>query len=292
MRRFIAFFTSCFMALSFSAHALAANITSNGGAELAPIKVSYELNTSETEEVYYVDVTWGSFENTYKTNDVKVWNPETLMYEIETGVPEWTCAKGANTVNITNHSNTEVTALVSYTPNPAYNGVVGSFDKGVISLDAPAEGSAYDSAPKDSATLTLSGTLDSSRGTSVEVGTVSISLVGEPAGTISFANSNVSYPIFKQADGIYFASFTALADTDEQDTYININGKTYYIAEEHDLKLEDDSCFCFRAGMTVKLDLSKPDIFKKKTELFAGRSYTLVLDFTDPQNPTATLNEN
>jgi len=290
MRRFIAFFTSCLMAFSFSANILAANITSNGGAELAPIKVSYELTTSDAEEVYYVDVTWGSFENTYKTNDVKVWNPETLMYEIESGVPEWTCANGANTVNITNHSNTEVTALISYTPNPLYSGVAGAFDKGVISLDAPAEGSVYESAPKDSATLTLSGTLDSSQGTRVEVGTVSISLVGEPVGNISFANSSAAYPIFKQADGIYFASFTAIEDTEEQDTYIEINNETYYIAEEHNY--DDAKVFCFRTGMTVKLGLSKPDMFKKMTELFEGRSYTLVLDFTDPQNPTATLNEN
>ena len=292
MRRFIALITAFLISLPFAHHIFAVSITSNGGAELTPIKVSYELNTSEAEEVYYVDVIWGSFENTYKTNDVKVWNPETLMYEIESGTPEWTCRNGANTVKITNHSNTAVTALVSYTPTGNYSGITGTFDKGVISLAAPVENSSYDSAPSESANLTLGGVLNTEAGTQVKVGSVSISLVGEPVGSLGFAGDSVSYPIFEQADGIYYASFTALSDTSEVDTYINIDGTAYYIAEDHETKLTTDRCFCFRAGMTVKLGLQKPDVYKKMTELFEGRSYTLIIDATDPDAVTASLTEN
>ncbi len=203
MKRIIAFLTSCLMMLLLAISASSANIKNDGGTAISPIKVSYELNSAEIEEVYYVDVTWGSFENTYKTNDVKVWNPETLMYEIREGTPEWTSADGANIVSVTNHSNTHITAVISYTPSAGYGDISASFDKSVIDLAAPAENSSYESAPRDIATFSLSGKFSGESGVQIDIGTVKISLVGESVGAILFADSLESYPIYEQGDGIY-----------------------------------------------------------------------------------------
>ena len=277
------------MLVFLATSASSANIENNGGNAVSPIKASYELSSAEIEEVYYVDVAWGSFENTYKTNDVKVWNPETLKYEIKAGTPEWTSARGANTVSVTNHSNTDITAVISYTPGEGYGDISASFDKSVIALSAPAENSPYESAPKDSATFSLSGEFSGEAGDTVEVGTVTVSLVGAPVGKIS-VGADISYPIYEQGDGIYYASFTALEDTSEShDTFIEINNTKYYINEPHENRVNGDLCFHFSAGMEVNIALEKPDIWKKMTELYAGRSYTLIVNLSAM---TASLTEN
>lgn len=290
MRKIIAFITSCIMILSFAMPAFAATVAENGGAVFTPIKVSYELSSSQTEEVYYVDVSWGSFENTYKTNDTKIWNPETLMYEIEEGVPEWTCANGANTISVTNHSNTDVTVVLSYTPNAGYSNISADFDKSVIELAAPVENSSYDSAPKDSATFSLSGTLNGEAGAQIDVGTVKISFASESVGKISFVDSEVSYPIYEQGEGLYYASFTAVEDTKETDTIITVNGIDYYINEPHENRKDGHKSFHFSAGMTVNIEEAPKDLaYKKMTELYEGHSYTLVVNISAM---TATLTEN
>ena len=289
MRKIIAFITSFILLLSFSIPTFAATLDENGEAAFTPIKVSYELSSAQTEEVYYVDVAWGSFENTYKTNDKKIWNPETLMYEIEEGLPEWTCANGANTISVTNHSNTDVTAVLSYTPNAGYSNISATFDKSVIQLAAPIENSPYDSAPKDSATFSLSGTFNGEADTPVDIGTVKISLAGEFVGKISFVNSEVSYPIYEQSEGLYYASFTAIEDTRDTDTIITVNGIDYYINEPHENRKDGDRCFHFSAGMTVNLETPKELLYTKMTELYEGHSYTLVVNISAM---TATLTEN
>ena len=288
MRRFIALILSASLSFLFCQPILAAEITSIGGTELTPIKVSYDLVTAEAEEVYYVDVMWGSLENTYKTNDEKIWNPETLTFEIKNGTPEWVCANGANAVGIANHSNAAITALFSYSANANYSSVSGSFDKSLISLAAPVEGSAYSSAPADRASLTLSGTLDADAGTKVKVGTVSVQIVGEDVGAYGFAGNGTSYPFYKQAEDIYLAYFTAAVDSPAVDTVISIDGTDYYICELHSDRADGDKAYTFRAGMTVKIGTEKNDLYKKATELTAGKTYTILIDTA---NLTASMSE-
>lgn len=277
------------MLVFLATSASSANIENNGGNAVSPIKASYELSSAEIEEVYYVDVTWGSFENTYKTNDVKIWNPETLKYEIEEGTPEWTSARGANTVSVTNHSNTDITAVISYTPGEGYGDISALFDKRVIALSAPAENSPYESAPKDSATFSLLGEFSGEAGVKVDVGTVTVSLIGDPVGKISVKDTDISYPLYEQGDGIYYASFTAAEDTPEADTIITINGTDYYINEPHENRVNGDLSFHFSAGMTVNLETPKTLSYRKMIELYAGRSYTLIVNLSDM---TASLTEN
>lgn len=289
MRRFIALILSASLSSLLCQPILAVDITGSEKTELMPIKVSYELTTPEAEEVYYVDVTWGSFENTYRTNDVKLWNPSTLKFEIENGTPEWVCSRGANSVSIANHSNTAVTALFAYAANSNYAEINGTFDKSIISLSAPEENSAYDSAPSASANLTLSGTLDVDDGERVKVGTVSVQIVGEAAGNYGFADGSTSYPMYEQAENLYLAYFTASENSPAYDTVINIGGTDYYINESHYDRVDGDIYFYFRSGMTVNIDTEKPDSYRKVTELSAGKTYTILIDTA---NMTASMIEN
>ena len=123
-------------------------------AESGDIKVTY--SQPDPEKVTIVDLTWGSMEFNYSSGDTKVWNPETLQYDIIPGEGDgaWTPKnENGDTVTVTNHSNTGLLVTVSYTP-AAENGVTGNVENNSFLL-ATAEGTATDNAPKGSAKLTL-----------------------------------------------------------------------------------------------------------------------------------------
>ena len=123
-------------------------------AESGDIKVTYSQDTAAVVTV--VDITWGSMEFNYTSSETKVWNPETLQYEIIPGEGDgsWTPKnEGGDTVTVTNHSNTGLEVTVTYTPAEE-NGVAGSVTNGTFTL-ATAEGTDKNNAPKDSAKLAL-----------------------------------------------------------------------------------------------------------------------------------------
>ena len=125
-------------------------------AESGDIKVTY--SKPDPEKVTVVDLAWGSMEFNYTDGGAtKVWNPETMKYEIVAGNGEggsWTPKEtGGDTVTVTNHSNTGLLVTVVYTPE-AENGVSGTVENGSFMLSS-AVGTDFDNAPQDSAKLTL-----------------------------------------------------------------------------------------------------------------------------------------
>ena len=288
---------SAAICITFCRPVLSAEITGDEKTALTPIKVSYDLDVYETGEIYYIDITWGSFENTYKTNDIKVWDPITLKYEIVSSTSEWICESGANSVNVANHSNIPVTVLLSYQAGADYSSINGEFDKSVLSLLSPEENSSYDSAPSGKATLSLSGTLDADDGERVKIGSVGVKLLGENVGTLQFVKNDVQeecYDIYDYGENLYISYFTATEDynagsnTDAYNTLININGIDYYINELHSDRAEGDEVFCFRAGMTVNISEEKADSYKKSMEVYSGKTYIVIINTADM---TATMIE-
>lgn len=125
-------------------------------SESGNIKVSYKTKASDVNMA--VDIVWGSMEFDYYSGDTKVWNPNTLKYEIEESgenagywKPQET---DGDTVTVINHSNVGLKVSVAYTPSES-NGVTGSIENSTFDVAMPVVGSDYDSAPKGSAKVVL-----------------------------------------------------------------------------------------------------------------------------------------
>lgn len=130
----------------------------------------YHAN-STVETVYSVDVAWDSMEFTYTVDSEGTWNPATHQVD---GASEgrWS---GDGDVKVTNHSNAKVNVAVTYDAEDSYSDITGSFSNGSFQL-ATAEGTQVDSAPNQTATLTLSGELDKSVDTSTKLGTATVTI--------------------------------------------------------------------------------------------------------------------
>ncbi|MCD8120590.1 MAG: hypothetical protein LUE29_14135 [Lachnospiraceae bacterium] len=83
----------------------------------ADVTATYE--SSETEIVYSVDITWGSLEFTYTEAGAQTWDPSTHTYsEAEEG--GWSYEEGSNILTITNHSNSAVGGTVKCETDETY----------------------------------------------------------------------------------------------------------------------------------------------------------------------------
>lgn len=130
----------------------------------------YRAN-STVETVYSVDVAWDSMEFTYTVDSEGTWNPATHRYD-SASEGRWS---GDGDVKVTNHSNAKVKVAVIYAAEDSYSDITGSFSNGSFQLDT-AEGTQVDRAPDQTATLTLSGELDKSVGTSTKLGTATVTI--------------------------------------------------------------------------------------------------------------------
>ena len=148
-----------------------ATITEAGKSATKAVKASYHSGAGGGT-VYSVDITWGNMEFTYSAGSGPTWDPMTHTSKAG-GTGGW--SHNGNTVTVTNHSNTEVTATLAYAPTEGFKGISGSFDKSTMNL-ATAVGTAVPEAPKDTAALTLSGTLDNSVITSTTIGTITVTI--------------------------------------------------------------------------------------------------------------------
>ena len=124
--------------------------------------------------VYSVDITWGDMAFTY-TAEAGIWDPTTHKTTGAEG-GAWTVDKeGGNTITVTNHSNTDVTAAFSYAADAGFTGITGSFDNALLNLPT-AVGTAVEAAPKGTTSLSLDGALDSAATTSTKIGTITVTL--------------------------------------------------------------------------------------------------------------------
>lgn len=146
--------------------------TQNGTATKA-VTASYSAGAGGgSDPVYSVDITWDSMAFTYSVGSGSTWNPATHTYS-SGGTGGW--SHNGNKITVTNHSNTKVTANLTYTPEAGYDGISGNFDKTEMDL-ATAVDTPVVSAPTDTAALTLSGTLDSKVISSTKIGTITVTI--------------------------------------------------------------------------------------------------------------------
>lgn len=154
--------------------AFADNIDTIGESGSAEVKGTYAAGGSSAT-VYSVDITWGSMEFTYTDATAGTWNPAVHKYD---GAEEakWSCAAGADKIEVTNHSNADVTVNFSYASEDAYNGIIGTFsDNSQMKLDS-AENTEFSNAPSGSVTLGLEGALYSGATQNTKIGTVTVTL--------------------------------------------------------------------------------------------------------------------
>ena len=167
------------LAMVFSLAPLSAyadTITAGGGTASHDVKATYRADSSGGAggTVYSVDITWGDMAFTY-TAEAGIWDPAKHAYTGAEG-GAWTVDKdGGNTVTVTNHSNTDVTAVFSYAAASSFEGISGSFDNASLALES-AVGTEVANAPKGTAALTLNGPLDSNTPANATIGTITVTL--------------------------------------------------------------------------------------------------------------------
>lgn len=164
-------FLLIFSLVTVTAFAADATITEAGKSATKAVKASYGSGAGGST-VYSVDITWGNMEFTYSAGSGSTWNPANHTYSLG-GAGGW--SHNGNTVTVTNHSNTEVTATLAYASTEGFKGISGSFDKSTMNLKT-ADGTTFENAPKDTAALTLSGALDSSVTGSATIGTITVTI--------------------------------------------------------------------------------------------------------------------
>lgn len=167
------------LAMVFSLAPLSAyadTIGTAGGTASHDVTATYRADSSGGAggTVYSVDITWGDMAFTY-TAEAGIWDPTThKITDAEGGV--WTVDKeGGNTITVTNHSNTGVTAAFSYAAASDFDGITGTFDNASLNLET-AVGTAVDEAPNGTAALSLSGALGSTTADNTKIGTITVTL--------------------------------------------------------------------------------------------------------------------
>ena len=152
-------------------------ITAVGGTASCDVKATYRADSSGGAggKVYSVDITWGDMAFTY-TAEAGIWDPANHTYTGAEG-GAWTVDNkdGGNTITVTNHSNTDVTAAFSYAPAEGFTGISGSFDKDSLGLKS-AVGTEVANAPTGTAALTLTGALGSDTTANTTIGTITVTL--------------------------------------------------------------------------------------------------------------------
>ena len=156
--------------------AYAETISNAGDSVTHEVKATYVDGSSGGAggTVYSVDIAWGDMAFTY-TAAAGVWDPATHTITGADGGTWKEKTDGGNTIKVTNHSNTEVTATFSYAAASGYEGISGTFTNESLHLET-AVGTAVAEAPNGTAALSLSGALDSSAAANTTIGTITVTL--------------------------------------------------------------------------------------------------------------------
>ncbi|MDD4414368.1 MAG: hypothetical protein PHR14_07470 [Oscillospiraceae bacterium] len=173
MKKMISVLLVLALSLCLGINAFAVEIEEDGGEASADVKGTYVSGGTEAT-VYSVDITWGSMGFTYTSAFIGNWNPDTHVYDNSTE-EKWTCDGNANKITVTNHSNANVEATLSYTPGGSYSIIDGNFDKDTIYLET-AVGKTTENASTGSSLLTLSGKLDEDTEASTVIGSVTVTI--------------------------------------------------------------------------------------------------------------------
>ena len=174
MKKVLAIILALTLVMSMSATVFAADesdtVGQNGSKEIE-VSAKYASSTN-TPNVYSVDIEWSSMTFTYTQKDTKTWNAADHSYETASE-GEWD--KTTATITVTNHSNVSVDVDVTYTA-VENTGVSGTLTNASAVLDAGEEGK-YDNAASVTTTLTISGTPNSTvTSDGVKVGTIKVTI--------------------------------------------------------------------------------------------------------------------
>ena len=180
MKKIVTTAAALAMAATLSLTAFAAGngkLETNNATKDITVNAQYS-NTVTEAEVISVDITWGAMSFTYSESGSKTWDPSDHTYE-DNSTTGWVAS--GNTITVTNHSNVDVKANFTYMGKNA-SAPTGSFTynktaeaDGSIKLTRGLEGN-YATAPAVTATLNLSGALDSSKTTATEIGKVTVKI--------------------------------------------------------------------------------------------------------------------
>ena len=165
-------FLLIFSLVTVTAFATNDKIEATGGTATKAVKASYRSGAGGGT-VYSVDITWGSMAFTYREGSGSTWNPTTHTTGSLGSAGVW--SSSGNTITVTNHSNTGVTAKLAYASETGYEGISGSFDNDSMTIDT-AVGTKPSEAPTKTAALTLSGTLASTLTDPTTVGTITVTI--------------------------------------------------------------------------------------------------------------------
>ena len=171
MKKILSLVLALALVMSLGVTAFAAEINGDNSKD---VTANYQAGET-SQKVYLVDIIWGSMEFTYTDASEGTWDPETHTY---TGTAEaaWSCTEGANKVEVTNHSNAEVTVELSN--SNVIDGVTLIWDKTSLTLPTADNGQGENGSglpTTDSALLTVTGAITESE-EKVTLGTVTVTL--------------------------------------------------------------------------------------------------------------------
>lgn len=110
------------------------------------------LDKLDAKKILSVDVSWTDMHFKYAQTQQGTWNPERHTYDNPVDEGEW--LNNSATITIANHSNTAVTASLSYTKN--VDTANGTFSQSSVELDT-AENTAVSNPPSDTVNFTIDG---------------------------------------------------------------------------------------------------------------------------------------
>ena len=209
----------------------------------ADIKATYQAGKENTDTVYSVDVKWGSLEYTYSSGVTKSWDPTTLKYKETSGTSSWTCQQGADQITVTNNSNADITASLTY--GKTDSNITGTFTNSKIGLKS-AEGTNVGESPSETTTLSLKGALSDTTAEKKEIGNVTVT-ISDYVGTYSNykwdGNGSISwrYLYTTLTDGVYTVEKECTADNYSDDRfyiYNTVNSQEKYVIKDGTITAE------------------------------------------------------
>ncbi|MDO4325951.1 MAG: hypothetical protein Q4E24_07950 [bacterium] len=179
------------MSMSMGMIAYAENpITTANGSDSKTVTGNYVPGGSAATR-YKVDITWGNMEFTYTAAGEGSWNVDTHSYS---GATDGSWSSESNTITLKNHSNTDVTAHLSFAGGTGFEGITAAFtdadtnsaligdaltlesaDQDEYRVEDSSEDNGYKT-PTKSAKMTLSGDPAGSFTNGTTIGTVTVSI--------------------------------------------------------------------------------------------------------------------
>lgn len=160
------------LAMGTTVFAAEGNATIGQGDQTIDVEAKYE-SSATTPTVYSVDVSWGAMQFTYSASGTMEWNAEDHTYTDNTQAG-WNA--DGNTVTVTNHSNAQISASLTFAALEEYTDLTGSFDNASFVLTSAENKGLDDAELTGLATLNLDGTLDESVTDFTKVGTITVTV--------------------------------------------------------------------------------------------------------------------